>query len=150
MSSSQTQQFLKRYSSLGFSGVPCTTAEVDDLQRQFGVRLPAAYRAFLLLMGREPDESFVGSDCAYRHVKGLRTGAEELLVQSGPPFALSSQDFVFFMHQGYQFLYFPCDDASDDPPVYHYMEYEPAAKKVYERFSDWMAVCAEEKREGLA
>lgn len=150
MSSSQTQKFLASYTSLGFSGEPCTPAEVDELERQFQFRLPAAYRAFLLLMGRTPDESFDVSDCAYAKLSGFRTSAAKLLTESGHPFALTSQDFVFFMHQGYQFLYFPCDDASDDPPVYHYLEEEPAAKKVSERFSDWMAVCAHEKREGLS
>lgn len=150
MNSPQTQKFLARYADLGFSGEPCSSAEVQALEHQFQIRLPAAYRAFLLFMGRRPDESFDGSDCAYRHLAGLRTGAERLLLESGQPFSLRGQDFTFFMHQGYQFLFFPCDDASDDPPVYHYLEQEPATEKVYERFSDWMAVCAKEKREGLS
>jgi hypothetical protein len=150
MSPPHTEQFVARYISLGFSGERCTPAEVNALERSFRIHLPAAYRAFLLLMGRTPDESFVGSDCAYASLIGLRAGAERLLIESGKPFSLTSRDFVFFMHQGYQFLYFTCDDASEDPPVYHYMEYEPTAKQVYGRFTDWMEVCAQEKREGLS
>jgi hypothetical protein len=66
---------------------------------------------------------------------------------SDNPFALPANAFVFFMHQGYQFMYILCDGASEDPPVYHYLEYESAAKVVYQRFTAWMEDCAKQKRD---
>jgi hypothetical protein len=63
-----------------------------------------------------------------------------LLENHQPP--LPNKAFVFFMHQGYQFMYFIADSSSDDPPVFYYLEGEPTTVQHYERLSDLMAVVA--------
>jgi hypothetical protein len=147
MSSARTDYYVSPYRTLGFDGEPCAMAELAQLEHDFGVRLPAAYRAYLLLMGRQPDYFFDGTDCAYRHLSRLRSAAMNLLSAHDSSFTLPTNAFVFSMHQGYQFMYFLCEDGSNDPAVYHYLENDPAPKRVSERFSEWMMLCAEDKRE---
>ena len=72
----------------------------------------------------------------------MREWADEMLAENGRPFELPPGAFVFLMHQGYQFMYFVCDGATDDPPVYYYLEGQPAVERKAERFSDWLELCA--------
>jgi SMI1 / KNR4 family (SUKH-1) len=130
--------YIARYQAAGLTGVPCTEAEVSALQRDLGVRLPAAYRAMLLLMGREPDPSFTGTDLSMRWLRDLQPAALELLEDNGRPFELPPRSFVFLSHQGYQFMYLVADGASDDPPLYYYREGTAAPERRAERFSDWL------------
>ena len=115
---SDDDAFLSHYRSLGLSGTPCTPEEVAKLEADLHVKLPAAYRAFLLLMGNGPDPILVGTECTIGDLYRLGEGAEELLAEDGNSFALTPDAFVFLMHQGYQFMYFQCDAANDDPPVF--------------------------------
>jgi len=136
--------FVEQYKAAGLNGTPCRPADVEALEAEAGVHLPAAYRAYLLLMGLIPDPLFTGTDCSLHHLHGLREAADELLAENGRPFELPPVAFVFLMHQGYQFMYFVCGEATDDPPVYHYMEGEPVAVRKAERFSEWLESCAKE------
>ena len=107
--------FLTRYRALGLSGTGTTSDEVDDLERQLGVTLPAAYRAFHLILGRDGGQDFIGSDCTVGSVPALREPAAALLRSSGSEFRLPTSDVVFLMHQGYSFAYFVADGGQDDP-----------------------------------
>jgi hypothetical protein len=133
-------EYMARYRAAELTGVPCTEAEVSALEQDVGTRLPAAYRAMLLLMGREPDPSFTGTDLSIRSLRELQPAARELLEENGRPFELPPGAFVFLSHQGYQFMYFVADGASDDPPVYHYLEGSRAPERRTERFSDWLVL----------
>jgi SMI1 / KNR4 family (SUKH-1) len=137
---SATAAFLNHYRSLGLDGVPCSPSEVQGLERRFGVTLPAAYRAYLLIAGRRPPSAWVGTDCTIGWLYELREGAEDLLREQGQP-PLPAEAFVFLMHQGYQFMYFLADGSSDDPPVYYSLEGEPRVVRKFERVSDLVA-CA--------
>src|SRR4051794_5257866 len=92
-------EFIERYKAAGLTGTPCTPAEVETLEATAGVRLPTAYRAYLLLMGRVPDPVFTGTDCSLHHLDHLREGADRLLAENGRPFELPPGAFVFLMHQ---------------------------------------------------
>src|SRR4051794_28404819 len=96
-------EFIARYRAAGLTGMPCDEAEVSALERDAGVRLPAAYRAMLLVMGREPDPSFTGTDLSVRWLRELQPAARRLLEENGRPFELPPGAFVFLSHQGYQF-----------------------------------------------
>lgn len=141
------RSYLKRYRSLGLDGTPCKASEVNRLEQECGLPLPAAYRAYLLIAGHEPPAAWVGSDCAARHLPTLRNAAGQLLRESGQP-PLPPGAFVFLMHQGYQFFFFVADGHTDDPPVYHYLEREPEVVREFERFSDLVAVVATDEDDG--
>jgi hypothetical protein len=130
--------FLSRYKSLGLSGTPATPQEVLALERQFGVMFPAAYKAFLLILGRDGGTDFVGSDCTVRHLTKLREEAQELLRSSGSQFELPEDAFVFLMHQGYSFAYFQADGKTEDPAVFSYLEGDPRPVQMAETFSAWL------------
>jgi hypothetical protein len=133
----RVSEYIARYRGAGLTGVPCIEAEVSALERDTGVRLPAAYRAMLLLMGRDPDPSFVGTDLSIRWLRQLQPGARQLLEKNGRPFALPSGAFVFLSHQGYQFMSFVAD-GTEDPAAYYYLEGKAAPERRAERFSDWL------------
>jgi hypothetical protein len=52
------------------------------------------------------------------------------------------------MHRGYQFFYFDADGKNDDPPVFYYLEGEPAVVRRFERFSELVSVCAVDDEAG--
>lgn len=137
------REYLQRFRSLGLKGSPCSASEVERLQSDSGLPLPAAYKAYLLIAGQAPPPAWVGSDCAVRHLPSLRAEAERLLRESGRP-PLPTEAFVFLMHQGYQFFYFVADGRSDDPEIFYYFEGEPAVVRSFDRFSDLVAVVASE------
>jgi len=121
----------------------CSQSDIARLEEQYGVCLPEIYKSFLLGSHPNVEKALVGTDMDMRYLPELRDWAQDMLEESGSSFRLASTDFVFLMHQGYQFMYFPCDD-SDDPPVFYYMEGQPAPQKKFERFSAWLALCEEE------
>lgn len=136
--------YLRRFRAAGLDGSACSPGEVEQLARDARVSLPAAYKAYLLIAGREPPSDWVGSDCTIDYLPKLRAGAEELLCECGQP-SLPTQAFVFWMHQGYQFLYFLADGGTDDPPVFYYLEGQPGSIQKFERFSDLMLMPGDEE-----
>src|SRR5262245_16589947 len=130
--------FVSRYQALGLTGTPATPEEVETLERQLGVVFPAAYKAFLLILGRDGVPDFTGSDCTIEHLPRLRGWAEELLRESSCPFELPENAVVFLMHQGYFFVYFVPDGTTEAPPVFAYREGEPGPVQQAEAFSAWL------------
>ena len=53
--------FLERFRSLGLIRSPCSASEVERLQNDCGLPLPAAYKAYLLIAGQAPPSAWVGS-----------------------------------------------------------------------------------------
>lgn len=105
---------------------PCTADEVAQLERRIGRSLPAAYREFLLWMGRGAARLLVGTDFFYDDIKKIehyRESAQELLDENGIRTPIPEDAFIFYMHQGYQFMYFRLTEG-DNPPIYYYGEGE--------------------------
>jgi hypothetical protein len=86
--------------------IPCTKEEVEDLNKWVGHPLPEAYQEFLLWMGHSGGGFLNGSDCFYEHLKNIQVEAKELLREDHFPGVIPENAFVFFMHQGYQFIFF--------------------------------------------
>src|SRR5215467_11291282 len=86
----------------------CTPDEIARIEAKHGLALPLSYRRFLAAMGRSAGRFLVGTDFTYPRVLELKAGAEQLLVECDAKVALDSADFVFTLHQGYQFLFFRC------------------------------------------
>jgi hypothetical protein len=132
--------YLDRFVALRrLDGGGCTEAEIAGLETSMSLRLPAAYKAYLLLAGGATPSVLTGSDCTLHRLHSLQAGARELLRENGQP-ELPPGAFVFLMHQGYQFFFFVADGKNDDPPVFYYVEGKPGVARRYERFSDLVAV----------
>jgi hypothetical protein len=117
--------------------VGCSEQEVEALERKFGLRLPASYRAFLRLCGREMGPFCRGTDMFYPAIEDGRGGLVELLAEGQVHFELSSDEFVFMSHQGYVYCFFSCSDGHD-PPVRQYVELDEAPKVVAGSFTGWL------------
>jgi len=122
----------------------CTGSQIEDLEVKYNVKLPKEYIEFLKGKYPEIQPLLVGSDYDYRYLTELKKWANEILKENGNPFKLEKNDFVFLMHQGYQFMFFTCSDDLDDPPVYYYLEGEPDRELKFECFTDWVELLKKE------
>ncbi len=136
------QALIERMVSAGYARTDeirgCTPEEVAGIEARFGLRLPQVYREFLLAMGRGAGRFFRGTDVFYPTVFELRQWAEELLEECRQPFALAGDAFVFLMHQGYELGYFHTGSGEDDPPLYRYVECDPAPVQNASSFSEML------------
>lgn len=121
----------------------CSEPEIDSLERELGFTFPTVYRRFLRLVGRESGEFMDGSVFHGPQLVRLQAAARELLSETSAAWTLEPSDFVFLMHEGYEFLFFRADD-SDDPPVYFYLEHDPAPRRFAPSFSEWLSAAVEE------
>lgn len=108
-------------SSISKKRRPCTEQEISSLEEELGLSLPAAYKEFLLWGGHNTGRIWEGSDCCFEDLKILQESAVELLEENKFKEALPEDAFVFFMHQGYQFMFFRTSEG-EDPPIYFYKE----------------------------
>ncbi len=138
-------RFVDQFRAIGIDGEPASAREIEQLEELMHLSLPASYKAYLRIAGRESTSCLLGSNCALRHLPELRAAADALLGENGLQ-PLSANAFVFLMHQGYQFFFFEADGYSDDPPVFYYLECEPAIVRRFERFSDF--VCTPDSAAG--
>jgi len=106
-------------------GAPRVTDEggADWLEDQLRVRLPLAYREFLLWADCEPGGLFVGSECRVTDVLENKEVLRELLLLNELDSLVVDWGniVVFFSHQGYQGAWFVAD-GSDDPPISYFIE----------------------------
>ena len=101
--------------------IPCSSEEVTQLEEHLKIKLPRAYREFLLTMGKYFGPSCVGTECCYDDLFDLLETAEKILIFNKLPISLPNDAFVFTMHQGYQFGFLRLSEG-DDPPIYWYNE----------------------------
>jgi hypothetical protein len=142
-----TNQLLNRLKDAGIADTDsikaCSQQEISELENVFSLTLPVSYKCFLLSMGKGAGKFMRGTDCFYRYLFKLRPQAERLLSKSKGDFALSDSHFVFLGHQGYQFMFFDTT-AGNDPPIFHFVEFDKAPKKVNDSFSEWLKCRVEE------
>ena len=91
----------------------CEPEEVDRLEAELGYSVPAAYREFLLWMGRDRRGVFVGSDCFIEHILENNELLPELLEENNVQFSLPDRYIAFFTHQGYIAAWFPVSGHPD-------------------------------------
>lgn len=99
----------------------CSVSEVDELERTLGFTLPAAYREYLLWMGKDYDGIFRGSDCFIDNVMDNNSWLPELLTENGVKYDLPQYYLTFFMHQGYEAAWF-ATPAEPDPQCWYFGE----------------------------
>jgi hypothetical protein len=115
----------------------CSLGEIHKVESAFGIRLPAVYIMFLKTMGKSAGRFLKGSSAFYPELLKLRGYAEELLREDSVEDQLTKRDFVFFVHQGYQFAYFQLDEG-DDPPVWCFAEGWEAPVRKFDSLSEFM------------
>jgi len=115
----------------------CEAREVDALERALGFALPAAYREFLLWMGRDLDGAFRGSDCFVDHVRYNNEWLPKLLAENDVGFPLPERFVAFFMHQGYVAAWFAIP-AEPDPACWLFAEGNSDVPEELGPFSSWL------------
>lgn len=115
-----------------------TEAEVLELERALGKRLPGAYRDYLLRSGHDESGPLRGTDCFIRHVLDNNKWLPELLAENGVRWTLPERYVCFFMHQGYVAAWFDLDDPSPDPKSWCYEEGVTLVPEVRGTFSSVM------------
>jgi hypothetical protein len=142
--SPRIEAIAKRLGALG-----CSQEQIDEVQRDLGLRLPRSYEAFLRFLGRDASQSvpkLVGSGVGYPDAIGLRAEAMDILVryQDWKPdvevFRLPDDAVVIMMHQGYIFL-FVRSSLGDDPPVELWLEgsaHSERSEIIYASIADWL------------
>ncbi len=118
----------------------CTSEEIRHLEVGLRLHLPKAYREFLSQCGKGAGKFLVGTDWTFAKLTGVQQDAVKLASSCGIDGLLPLHAFVFAMHQGYQFLYFDCDQ-SDDPPVMLFLEGEGSPRQVSGSFTQWLSQC---------
>jgi hypothetical protein len=111
--------------------------DVATLERAAGRKLPAQYREFLLGVGRRAGRFLEGKDIFVSALDGLKEEADSLMQENEEGVVLTKEDFVFSMHQGYEFTYFKLSEG-DDPPVYQYVEGNGSPVLTWNSFSDFL------------
>ena len=117
--------------------VGCLEQDLKRIEAEFCILLPRAYRAFLTLCGSRCGKFMEGTDLFCSDLLSNRFNAEYLLVECNVENFLLEKDFVFAVHQGYEFLYFTTGE-SDDPPVKRYIEDDCGPVQVSSSFSEWL------------
>lgn len=99
-----------------FIGYP--EADVSAAETRLGVRFPAVFRQYLLMMGKSPGDLFTGSDLAgLAEFEKFREDAVALMAETNPALTLPLEAVVFLFHQGYTFVYVLAVGGFDGPPV---------------------------------
>lgn len=122
----------------------CSEKEIEKLEQHYRIKLPAAYKEFLSVMGKDCGNFLLGYDYSYETLFSLTQGCQNLIAEDSTcNFRLAANDFVFLSSQGSQFLFFDTK-FGDNPPVQYFLEGAHQAKQKYESFS----ACLEELAEG--
>jgi len=120
--------------------VGCTDEQIAQIEATFAVKLPDSYKQFLTKMGVAAGYFLHGSKLYFPETLTLKQPAEKLLTAADVSFRLSKEDFVFLVHQDYQFMFFDTA-AGDDPPVHRFCEGQLGLEEVDKHFSDWLQSC---------
>ena len=122
----------------------CSITDIDQIELKYNKKLPNAYKCFMQRAGKNCGRFLSGTDILFPDILQLREQALRLLKECKANISLSSEDFVFAMHQGYQFLFFKLNE-SDDPPIFLYVEGNLEFEMVANSFSEWLVGCAQDE-----
>jgi len=121
----------------------CSELEIAQVQSSISGPMPRAYLEFLDVMGNGAGWLFQGSDIYFPDVLNCKNTAKEVIQTSDSGYKLAPTAFVFYSHQGYQFIFFDTKDG-DDPPVYRFQQSSYQPELVDAQFSNWLSRCVDE------
>ena len=108
--------------------LPCSQADILRLEEQFEIKLPAAYREFLLWVGRGGGQ-FLQKQYRYDVLGVISSAAREILESRLPGVTLPSKALVIALDIDESFYFIPSNEG-DDPRVFIFMD---EAQKDYMR-----------------
>ena len=115
----------------------CSEKEIASLEKEFGKKLPTAYREFLGLLGRGAGSFMSDLEMFFPEVAECNAKAEEILSwEEGVE--LPETAFVFMTRYGEQFLFFEVDERNPDPPIYYFKEDAKGFKRLYDSIWDFV------------
>ena len=120
-------------------------SEIKQLEIEFDLQLPLAYKHFLRRFGRDSGDLLKGYFVEYLHLKeNLSDAMQELSFDDRSEEKITfDKEYLFFAQwQGYNFFFFDCKEKKDDPRVYLYDT--SSISKCYDTFTEFI------KKEGLA
>lgn len=152
-------QFTARLTEFGLKSFGCTEEEIEHIEDRFGVRLPAAYKEFLSLMGKKCANFACCESWEYYSLSWVRQAALKLLKQDesedfyeferARAIAVPRNTFFFLAEIACYCLFFNCDDG-DDPPVYLIEDGDTEYRQVFESFSDFFSAFANQALKHLS
>lgn len=83
----------------------CSDKQVVHLEQTLEINLPSDYVDYLMLVGLGAGSFLNGTSAFYNDLFELKKYAIELLEENNITNFLKQSDFVFSMHQGYEFIY---------------------------------------------
>jgi len=146
------EEFFRRKVAYSPANVfPCSDQEVKELENELGLKLPIAYREFLLWGGNGAGSFMQGSDFRYESLFAIQQIAKEMLEEDNSPDRLPADAFIFWMHGGYMFSFFRASEG-DNPPVHHYCEGQNNGKVIWNKqgsFTRFLEVEIEDQANAL-
>lgn len=132
--------------------IGCSELEILNLEKRYGITLPATYRLYLKTMGHVSGRLFKHDHLAVTYPHILETTQEELeLIDSRPPeaaAALRGDGFIIASRLGEQFEFIRCNQL-DDSPVWYYNEYDDEVTQNYTSVMGWLEAWASAAREAI-
>lgn len=116
----------------------CSEAEIAELERRFDLKFPAAFRAFLEVMGRRHGALFADCLCGLAEFDEVARRAEDLLDETDDQVRLPSRSFVFLLRDGYQFCFLATRSGADDPAVFQYTEGDHEPEQIADSFTAYL------------
>ena len=123
--------------------IGCNQNEITEIEYLYNFKLPIFYKQFLSSMGKKAGLFYKGSEFFYPDLLELRSYANELLEEDGNCFVLPIDAFVFFFHQGYQFMYFIVD-SDNQHLIYNYIQGDKEPTIAYLSLEDFFIKSIEE------
>jgi hypothetical protein len=128
--------------------IACSGADIATIESAAGISLPTVYKDFLQTMGRKAGNFLEGSDFLYPDLLNLNNAANSILKELQLDYRLSKNDFVFWMHQGYQFTFFDASEGND-PSVLFFTDSYKKPERTTNSFSKWLTALAKRSRSEL-
>jgi hypothetical protein len=116
----------------------CSEAEIAELERRFDLKFPAAFRAFLEVMGKRHGALFADSQCSLAEFDDIARRAEDLLDETDDQVRLPSRSFVFLLRDNYQFCFLSTRGGADDPAVFQYTEGDHETEQIAPSFTAFL------------
>ncbi len=99
----------------------CTDEEVLEIEKFYNLKLPDAYKEYLLKFGKRSGDFLRECEIYYPHILENREAAETLL-DANTDYKLKQSDYVFIARYGCQFWFFQTEDRNPNPSVLRYTE----------------------------
>lgn len=130
--------------------IPCQESEVEEIEQRLGEALPAAYREFLLWMGKDGGGLLGSAQFYYPDVLELRDEAQEILQGSAATVALPDDAFVFCIQQSVLVHFMRLSEGAN-PPIYTYNEMDDTTvfSTTAASFSEFLATGLEDSADTI-